>query len=226
MTRLEFLKILPGLIKEYQPTMDVLDKIHKLTLLMIIGPSGVGKTTIIDSLGLKFVPSDTTRPARADEQDGVDMNFRSDYDQVVSDIRNGWFVQIALGASGDIYATKDSSYPASGTAVMPVMADGIPIFRRLGFAKTISVFITPPDFDEWMRRMVNHPASEEERAKRLREARRSIEFALTDKEVHFILNDKVNAAVTQIKDLLGEKINQEREAKARKAAQSLLAALA
>jgi len=206
MTREAFLKNLPELAKNYQPAPEVLKKIKSITLLMVIGPSGVGKTTLINKLGLDFVPSDTTRKPREDERHGIDMYFLTDYQQVASDIHSGRFVQVAIGPGGDFYATRDSSYPDSGTAVLPVVTDVVPIFRHLGFSKTISAFIVPPTYDEWMRRMSSHKLQGEQLDKRLAEAERSLAFARSDKQMHFILNDDVEPAVSQLKGLTGGNI--------------------
>jgi len=189
---------------------------------MLIGPSGVGKSTLIERSGFSYVPSDTTRDIRPDEQEGVDMYFRKDYDQVASDIKNGRFVQIALFATGDLYATKSTSYPDSGVGIMPVIADVIPTFRSLGFKDTISAFITPPTYKEWMRRLKTHPITDEQLAKRLVEAQRSLKFALSDSETHFILNDDIDLAESQIHQLMEGKVDDEREELAKKTAQELL----
>ncbi|MBI2285219.1 hypothetical protein HYU82_00120 [Candidatus Saccharibacteria bacterium] len=225
MTREEFLQAFPERIKNYQPSKQVLERIGNLTLLMTVGPTGVGKTTLMKHLKLPYVPADVTRPKRPEEIEGVDYHFRSDYVRVIEQIKTGEFVQVAIGPGGDFYSTIASSYPEGGTAVIAVVADVVPIFRELGFKKTISTFITPPSYEEWMRRMATHPISEEQRVKRLKEARRSFEFALSDKEVRFILNDDVETAAGQVSKLLAGQIDGQREEKARQIAQSLLATL-
>lgn len=202
---------MPQLVKNYTPTSDVLKHISKVELLMIIGPSGVGKTSIIDRLGLKYVPSDTTRLARPEEINGLDMYFLTSYDQVIADIKAGIFVQLLVGASGDFYGTRATSYPADGWAVMPVLADVVPIFRNLGFKRTISTFITPPSYEEWMRRLGSHKLSTEQLRKRLVEAQRSHEFAIKDNQIHFILNDDLSKAVEQTKALIDGRVDAARE---------------
>jgi guanylate kinase len=222
MTREEFLRSLPELVRDYRPAEDVATHIKNLDLLMVIGPSGVGKTAIINRLNLKYIASDTTREQRPDEEEGVDYVFRKDYDKIVEEIKAGRFVQVAIGSGGDFYATRDSTYPESETAVMAVVASVVPNFRQLGFRKTFSVFITPPSFQEWMQRLDVHELSAEQQALRLAEAARSFEFALNDKETHLILNDDIEDAVKQTKNVLENNIDHDRELEARSIAESLL----
>ncbi len=221
MTHEEFLRELPELAKDYRPSDEVLRHISGITLCMLVGPSGSGKTTIIKHSGLHFVLSDTTRQPRPGEVDGVDMNFRTDYEQLADDLKKGNLVQIAPFATGELYATKASSYPPFGLAIIPVMAKVVPEFRTLGFQETITAFVTPPDYDEWMRRMHAYPLTDEQRARRLSEALVSFEFALSDEQTHFILSDKIDPSVKQLKDLLEGVVDKEREAQARLIIESL-----
>jgi guanylate kinase len=222
MSREEFLKQLPKLVENYKPASDVLRQISELSLLMIVGPSGVGKTSIINRLGLKYVVSDTTRSARSDEQEGVDYYFREDYDKIVDEIKNGRFVQVAVDSGGDLKATREDVYPESGMAVMAVVAGAIPIYRQLGFKKTLGAFITPPSYDEWMARLNSHKLTPDQQMHRLSEAAHSLEFSLSDPQMHFILNDELEKAVAQTELLIKGQINAEREAKACKIAKDLL----
>jgi guanylate kinase len=225
MTREEFLAQLPELVKNYKPAPDVLKQINNLEVLMVIGPSGVGKTTLIDNSGLAFAPSDTTRPPRPGEQEGSDFYFRTDYDQLLNEIKNGRFVQVAIGSGGDFYSTKDTSYPSSGVVIKEVMANVTPIFQGLGFKSTISSFITPPSYKEWMTRLADHNLSADQLSKRLAEAQRSIEFALNQPNMHFILADTIEAAEQQLLNLLINKVDEARESQAKQAAFTLLAEL-
>lgn len=222
MTREEFMSILPALVKDYQPADDVLRKISDLSLLMIIGPSGSGKTTLINHLGIAYVPSDTTRIRRPEETPGIDYHFRQDYRRLTEDIRNGRFVQVAIGSGGDFYATSASSYPDNGMAVMAVVAEVVPAFRKLGFSRTISAFITPPSFEEWRRRLKTHKLSAEQLNKRLAEGKRSLSFALTDSETPMVLNDDIEEAAKLIKDLIGGHVDAKMQQRAKAAAENLL----
>jgi guanylate kinase len=222
MTREEFSKQLPELVRNYKPALDVANHIKNLDLLMVIGPSGVGKTAIINRMHLNYIISDTTRKPRPDEKEGVDYYFREDFDQIVQEMKDGRFVQVAVDSGGDLKATRDSAYPDTGIAVMALMASVVPSHRQLGFRKTLSVFITPPSFEEWMQRLDVHNLSAEQQALRLAEAARSLEFALNDKEVHLILNDDIIEAVNQTKNVLEGNVDQDRESEALSIAEELL----
>ncbi|MBX4190847.1 hypothetical protein KW794_02050 [Candidatus Saccharibacteria bacterium] len=219
MTREEFIKILPELVKDYQAPAQVLGRIKNIDLLMIIGGSGVGKTSIIKRLGIPYVVSDTTRPIRPDEINGLDYFFRTDYEQLVNEIKERKFVQVNVFSTGDFYGTRASAYPEVGLAAYAVVADVVPFFRQLGFNETISAFITPPEFLEWMGRLDRHNVEADQLAGRLSEARRSYKFALEDNQTHFILNDDLDKAVEQTKTLLVGTPAPEREAAARAAAE-------
>jgi guanylate kinase len=221
MTRDDFIKILPDLVRQYQALPEVLEHISGLDLLMIIGATGVGKTSIIKRLGIPFVPTDTTRPIRPEEIDGSDYFFHNNYEQLVAEIKSRQFVQVAIGPTGDFYGTRASVYPQVGLAVYAIVADVVPYFRTLGFNETISAFITPPTFLEWMDRMDKHNVESDQLSKRLQEAKRSFNFALNDKDCHFILNDDLDKAVYQTKMLVNGKPNPPREAKARQAAETI-----
>jgi guanylate kinase len=221
MTREDLIKILPDLIRDYQAPPEVIDRISGIDLLMIIGGTGVGKTSIIKRLGMPFVPTDTTRPIRPDEIDGTDYFFRTDYQAVVAEIKERKFVQAAVGPAGDFYGTRISAYPQVGLAVYAVVADVVPTFRQLGFNETVSAFVTPPTFIEWMQRIDRNNVESDQLSKRLQEAKRSFNFALNDPQVHFILNDDLDKAVYQTKMLISGKPDQTRESLARQAAEKI-----
>jgi len=221
MTREDLIKILPDLIRDYQAPPEVIDRISGIDLLMIIGGTGVGKTSIIKRLGMPFVPTDTTRPIRPDEIDGTDYFFRTNYQAVVAEIKERKFVQAAVGPAGDFYGTRISAYPQVGLAVYAVVADVVPTFRQLGFNETVSAFVTPPTFIEWMQRIDRNNVESDQLSKRLQEAKRSFNFALNDPQVHFILNDDLDKAVYQTKMLISGKPDQTRESLARQAAEKI-----
>lgn len=221
MTREEFLIQLPKLVKEYEASPVALERIMHITLFMIIGPSGSGKTSIIKGMHVPYVASDTTRLKRPEEIEGEDYFFRDDYDKIVYDMKHGGFVQVAVDSGGDFKATRAGVYPYFGLATYNVIADVIPIFRELGFEKTFSLYIVPPNMAEWMHRMKAHNLNPAELEMRMAEAQRSLKFALSDVQMHFILNDVMDDAVAQANDLIGSRVNRVREEYAKQTAERL-----
>lgn len=79
---------------------DDLTQIDQPLLIVISGPSGVGKDSVIQSmkergLPLHFVVTATTRKPRPDEQHGVDYFFVS-YDEFASMIEKGELLEYAI----------------------------------------------------------------------------------------------------------------------------------
>jgi len=221
MTREDFIKVLPDLVKDYQIPAQIVSRIRNIDLLMVVGGTGVGKTVIIKRMGVPYVIADTTRPIRPEEINGSDYFFRTDYEQLIAEIKNRNFVQVAIGPAGDFYGTRASAYPEIGFAVYAVVSDVVPLFRQLGFNETICAFVTPPNFLEWMSRLDRHNVERDQLAGRLAEAKRSYEFALNDPQTHFILNDNLDKAVEQTKMLLAGTSDRDREARARQASQEI-----
>jgi guanylate kinase len=219
MTREEFIKLLPQAVKGYEPPAMVLSRIRNVDLLMMVGGTGVGKTSIIKQIGAPYVVADITRPIRPDEINGLDYFFRTDYEQLINEIRQRNFVQVNIFETGDFYGTRSSAYPEIGFAVVGVVAEKVPQFRNSGFNETITAFITPPEFLEWMGRLDRHNVERDQLGARLAEARKSYEFALQDNQTHFVLNDVLEGAVNQTKMLLAGQVDRNREAHARAAAE-------
>ncbi|MBI1952413.1 hypothetical protein HYS42_01660 [Candidatus Saccharibacteria bacterium] len=223
----EFKEVLPGLVNGYRASEETARQIGGVIMLMMIGPSGAGKTSIMRELGYPFVRSDTTREPRVGEVNGRDYNFRTDLDVLLTEVEKGEFVQIAAGPAGDFYGTKASSHPRSDIATMAVTARAVPLFRNLGFEHTISAVVTPPSYDEWLRRIKSHGLNGDQLRERTEEACESLSLMLNDPRANFILNDRVYDATIQVRALVeGPKVNYFRDSKARKASKSILQRLA
>jgi hypothetical protein len=138
MNRLE----LERLVEDYQPNAEALRQQRRVALLMTVGASNSGKTTLMRASGIPRVIGDCSRPARPGEQDGVDYHFRT-LEDMVDDVKAGKYVQIALGPAGDLKGTRASSYPAGGTAAIAVVPSAIQTFRELPFERTETAIIVP-----------------------------------------------------------------------------------
>ena len=205
----------------YRPSDQVLKKLSQIELVVIAGPTGTGKTTIIEKLAITAVLSTVSRDKRPREKNNVDYIFTSDYFRVIEQIKAGDFVQYLVSNSGEFYGTHIDAYPESGKCVMAVAAGAISNFYNLGFKSVTQIYIMPPSYVEWMRRIGS------ERTKdlltRISEARESMDLALSDDNYHFVLNDNIDYALQDINQILtGGSVNQHRTDLAKGTADLLL----
>jgi guanylate kinase len=200
MEKQDFIKWARKLQETYTPNDRVRQELSQVDLVAIVGPTGVGKTSIIKKLGFKEVLSDVTRQIRDGEKNNRDNYFRSDYIQILKEIQNGEYVQFLLNASDEFYGTQRRSYPDQGICAMAILADQIEHFKSLGFRNIHQFYIMPPGYVEWMRRIGAHRS--EDLYRRLEEAKDSMKRALTDESYVFILNDDLDSAVAEIKTAL------------------------
>lgn len=174
-------------------------QLSKLEFVATVGATGVGKTTIMERSGIPYDLSDVTRSPRKQEKNGVDYNFRTDYDKLWSELENGDFVQYTISQTYEFYGTKASAYPDDGFCTMGVYANLLNFFKSLGFHSVIPIYILPPNYHEWMRRAeVN---THDQPIKRLLEAKESIELALSDESYNFLVNDDLNLAIKEFQNI-------------------------
>lgn len=200
---------------------DVKKRLAHIELLAIVGPTGSGKTTITDQLGLPIVKSDVTRDRRPDEKRSDTYIFRSDYDQMESEIESGEYVQFVVSSSDEFYGTRIDSYPTHGLCTMSIYAAAIPSFKELGLKKLTIAYIMPPGYIEWMRRIGKMRA--DDLSKRMNEAMLSLRTAIVDPDYHFILNDEIESAIGDIRKIInGDELSSRRGELARETADLLL----
>jgi guanylate kinase len=172
-------------------------------ILVITGPSGVGKGTLIKGLlermdGLALAVSATTRAPRPGERDGRDYHFLSpeDFDQRV---RQGDFVEHAEYA-GNRYGTLRSELekPGVGT-VLEIDVQGARQVRET-LPDAVRIFVEPPSVEDLERRLVARGSDAPEQIeRRLRAARE--ELAAREEFPHRIVNDDLERATGELEAL-------------------------
>ncbi|MEH2266007.1 guanylate kinase [Nostoc sp.] len=176
-------------------------------LIVLTGPSGVGKGTLMRSLlqrhpELYFSVSATTRSPRPGEIDGKNYYFvsRSKFEQLVAE---GEFLEWAEFA-GNYYGTPREAVlnqiHSGKLVVLEIELEGARQIRT-SFPSALSIFILPPSFDELEKRIRSRAQDcEEAIARRLLRAQEEIQAA--DEFDIQIVNDDFETALNDIETVL------------------------
>jgi guanylate kinase len=172
-------------------------------LLVLSGPSGAGKGTLVDRLvsarpECTFSVSATTRPMRAGEQDGIQYVFvtREEFERRRS---AGQFLEWAE-VHDHLYATPtkfvDENVRAGKVVVLDVDVQGGASVRRAR-SDAVSVFVYPPSIDALRQRLLKrHTDPPEVVERRLRNAPGElIQYREYD---YLVVNDDLEAAVAKL----------------------------
>jgi len=172
-------------------------------LLVISGPSGVGKDTVIKRLleldpNLKYSVSYTTRPPRPGEVDGVDYRFVN-RDQFERLIREGALLEHAT-YDGRLYGTPiaplDEARGAGKDIVLKIDVQGAEQVRKRAPA-ALRIFLAPPNMDELLRRRTRRH-SESPLDQTARQLIAKDEMALAPHFDHVVINDDLERAVQEV----------------------------
>ena len=173
-------------------------------LIVLSGPSGVGKSTVIAELmgqrdNIYFSVSYTTRQPRVGEQDGVNYNFvdRAEFERMIADNELLEYVNNYYGTS--LKAIRDQ-LDAGHDVLLDIEVQGAAKVRER-CPDALFIFIIPPSFEELSRRLHGRNTdSEDVIAGRLEKAR--IEFREIPKYDYLVINDKVSNAVGEIEAIM------------------------
>lgn len=173
-------------------------------VVVITGPSGVGKGTLIGALrdrvgGLRLSVSATTRPPRAGEVDGVDYFFM-DRDRFARLVEEGAFVEHADYA-GERYGTlrEQLTNGDDDTAVLlEIEVQGARQIRET-LPEALQVFIAPPSAEDLRRRLEARGTDSPETIER-RLAVADEEIAAQGEFARVIVNDDLGRATAELEE--------------------------
>ena len=181
-------------------------------LVVISGPSGVGKSTVVRRLldrhegRTQLSVSATTRAPRPGEQDGVSYHFIS-AEEFRQRREAGEFLECFEVYSGDWYGTLESEVrpglEAGKWVILEVDVQGArAVMQKYPDAETI--FIRPGSLAELERRLRQRKTETEAAIqRRLAVARQEIEQAHHYR--HEVVNDTVDQAVQEISQILEQR---------------------
>jgi len=182
-------------------------------VLVVTGPSGVGKGTLIRALqarfpGLELSVSATTRAPRSGELEGRDYWFLSDA-EFDRRIEQGAFLEYAVYA-GNRYGTLRSEVDRAGSGgggpagpsglVLEIEVEGARQVRA-AMPEAIQVFIAPPTVEALRERLVGRGSDSTDQI----ESRLEVALAELGSQrefAHVIVNDQLDNAASELASLV------------------------
>jgi guanylate kinase len=174
-----------------------------MSVLVVTGPSGVGKGTLIRRLlerrpDLRLSVSATTRTPRPGEVHGRDYHFLTQQ-EFERRLAAGDFLEHALYAGNHYGTLKEEVDRTPGNLVLEIEVEGARQVRK-ALPEATQVFIAPPS-DETLRqrlegRMTDSPEVIERRLARAKE-----ELAARAEFKRVIVNDDLERAVEELEQL-------------------------
>jgi guanylate kinase len=172
-------------------------------VIVIAGPSGVGKGTLVRGLlarvpDLELSVSATTRPPREGERDGVDYHFLAPA-EFERRAREGAFVEQASYLDrryGTLRSELQRRLAADTSVVLEIEVQGARQVRE-AMPDALQVLILPPSLDALRARLIGRGTDAPDKIEaRLKAAER--EIAARDEFEHVIVNDRLEQATDEL----------------------------
>ncbi|HHX76881.1 MAG TPA: guanylate kinase [Firmicutes bacterium] len=172
-------------------------------LIVVSGPSGVGKGTVCNCLleeipGLEVSVSVTTRSPREGEVNGTNYFF-TDRSNFLKLVNEGYFLEWAE-IYGDLYGTPEGLIEEKRSKGLDVLLEidtqGARKVKK-NYPAGVFIFLLPPTLEELKKRIINRKTENKE------DIEKRMSFALEEiKEMkwydYVIINDQVEEAVAKI----------------------------
>ena len=185
-------------------------------LIIISAPSGTGKSTIIGriiddpALRLEFSISATTRSPREGEVNGVHYHFLS-VEEFKEAIANDGLVEYEEVYPGRFYGTLKSEIARiqekGNNAILDIDVKGGVNVKRIYGDNARSIFIMPPSIETLRQRLLSR-ATDSIEAINQRVDKAAFELTFSDKFDKQVVNDDLDKAVEETRQLILDFIKQ------------------
>lgn len=190
---------------------------RKGLLMVISGPAGVGKGTIVKQVlehdsNVRLSVSATTRAPRPGEIDGVHYYFISD-EQFQDMISRNEFLEYVKVFNINYYGTPKKAVEEllnqGHDVILEIDVQGAMHIREV-FPEAVLIFIAPPSMTELKARLVGRGTETPEVIEK-RTLTAFQEIRAMDKYDYIVLNDDVGSAVARVESIVaGEKCSAQR----------------
>lgn len=181
---------------------------RKGKVIVLVAPSGAGKSTIADRLlhdfdRIRLSISATTRPPRRGEKDGREYLFMDDegFDSLIE--KKGFLEWEKYGGNryGTLHSEVDKLLETGYFPLFDIDVRGALNIKQMYGDDCLSIFIEPPSMDELKKRLLDRKTETEETlAARLETA--SYEMRYAGRFDYRVVNDDLEKAYGDVKEII------------------------
>jgi len=180
---------------------------EKGILIVLSGPSGVGKGTVCKALrqctpDLVYSVSSTTREARAGEVEGVNYFFKTkeQFQQLIDDDQMLEWAEYVGNYYGTPRKFVEDTIDSGKDIILEIEVQGA-LKVKQKFPQGVFIFLLPPSLDELESRIVGR-GTESEESIRSRMSIAMDEIRLMEHYDYAIVNDRVDNACSKIQSII------------------------
>lgn len=186
---------------------------HRGLLIVLVGPSGVGKSTIsrrlAEKLNVWYTVSVTTRPKKPGDDNGKTYDHVPSKQEFFRRLDSDQFLEYAQ-VYGDYYATPKHpalDHMAAGKDVLLEIDVQGALQVRYHYPDALLIFILPPDEPTLLQRLTDRGRdSADDIHKRFTAAKREIHMAKGSRAFDtMVVNDSLDRAVEEISKIIKHK---------------------
>ena len=201
---------------KYSIYFNIIKSMKRGLLIIMSGPSGVGKGTVRlelvkdKTLNLFYSVSMTTRKPRPGEVDGSDYYFVSQ-DEFNRQIEDGNLLEWAEFVGNKYGTPKDkveNKRDEGVNVLLEIEVNGTSqVLNKLkGDLDVVSIFLAPPSIEELEKR-IRGRSTEADEVIQKRLARSEAELKLKSQYEYVVVNDNIKRCVNEVKQIIHSRMN-------------------